>query len=457
MNMFLRYLLPLLFFFIAGVKPLDAKEVKETLESSDNDKVAIKYEVVSRNGNLFIRFIDVKVQIGREHSRKYRDSDKVRVLFFDKNGDFSENKFSSDIGTDALMVNTDEIGYTWSDDGYVWLDELPEIQLRLIANKATLSIPVYLAYYDRLHNYKVFANCGLLDIPLTKNQITTASETTSDQRVGTNQVSDDKEQESEENEKIASALVDKIRGLLNQSSRTMPEGIDAYTSQLRQLELTITDRYLKSRISEVLQNVENKKAEIERLRDELQKRDAADVAQKARESEASTSLRYVTDRLDNIDKRKVTDSDANELDAKAKELRQKSYEIERQNPELAGQMRKAADRCENEVDKYKAGKKRRNIWCIIGGLFLAVLLFAGNQTFQHFRNIRSQKGMEEMQAKIVRRAENEAKRRARSVIHGKVKSVENAARRKSQDAVHNSINNGVKTITKGKGNKRFSI
>ena len=443
--------------FFLGVVSIHAKEVTVSLQSTDRDKVTIKYDVVSRDGSLFIRFTDVKKQIESGRNRKYRDSDKIKVLFFDKNGGYVKNKFSSDIGTDAIMVNSDEIEYTWSDDGYVWLEEKPELQLRLLASKATLSIPSYLAYYDRLHTYQVFANCGLLEISLTRSQITTADETAINSRVGTNIVSDDKEQESEENEKMAAALVDKIRGLLNQSSRSMPEGIDAYTSQLRQLELTITDRYLKSRISEVLQNVENKKAEIERIRAELQMRDAADAAQKAKETEAATSLNYLKDKLDNIDKRKVTESDANELHAKGEELRQKSYEIDGHNPELASQMRKTADRCEDEVDKYKAGKKRRNIWRIIGGFFLAVLLFAGNQTFQHFRNIRSQRGMEEMQAKIVRRAENEAKRRARSVIHGKVKSVENAARRKSQDAVRNSINNGVKTVTKGKGNKRFSI
>ena len=84
-------------------------------------------------------------------------------------------------------------------------------------------------------------------------------------------------------------------------------------------------------------------------------------------------------------------------------------------------------------------------------------MFFGNQAFQHYRNLQSQKGLEAMQDKIARRAENEAKRRAQSVVRSKVSRVQSQARRKANDAVRDGINKGVNSVTKGKGNNNYTI
>ena len=238
------------------------------------------------------------------------------------------------------------------------------------------------------------------------------------------------------------------------SSRTnLPEGLDDYTSQLRQLELVVTDKYVKSSISEVLQNVENKKAEIERLKSEVQKQVEKDAARKRTEEEADHNIKYVSDRLDNIEN--LTENDVSELKSYANDLRRQSYGVE--NPELSEQMKKTADRCDEAIKKIEDSKKRRTIWTVIGGILLAILMFVGNQIFVHFRNLRSQKGIEEMQAKIVRQAENQAKRRARSMVRSKISQAENKIIRKSQDTVKSGLNNGIDTLSKGKGKKRVSI
>ena len=84
-------------------------------------------------------------------------------------------------------------------------------------------------------------------------------------------------------------------------------------------------------------------------------------------------------------------------------------------------------------------EKKRNIWMIIGGVILAALCFIGNQVFQHFRNIRNQRSMMEMQQDIARRAENEAKRHAQNYARRKTNEVVNNARRSTQEMVRNKV------------------
>lgn len=450
-----RWLISFILLFINI--PLSAKVVSETLQSSDNDKVTIRYEVVSRDGNLVVKIEGINIQLGYEHARKYQDSDKLKVLFFDKNGGYKDHKFESDMGTEPLLVNTDEIDYYWSDGGYVWLEKDSEFQMRLLVSKATLSIPVYLVYSEKpflfkekANTLKVFAKCGMWELRLSDDNITIETANHSNSAKEEN----DAKSAEEADTKMAMTLVAKIRDLLNTSSRTnLPEGLDDYTSQLRQLELAVTDKYVKSSISEVLQNVENKKAEIERLKSEVQKQVEKDAARKRTEEEADHNIKYVSDRLDNIEN--LTENDVSELKSYANDLRRQSYGVE--NPELSEQMKKTADRCDEAIKKIEDSKKRRTIWTVIGGILLAILMFVGNQIFVHFRNLRSQKGIEEMQAKIVRQAENQAKRRARSMVRSKISQAENKIIRKSQDTVKSGLNNGIDTLSKGKGKKRVSI
>ncbi len=440
---------------VCGVMPTSAKEVVATLHSEAGDKVTVKYDVTYRNGDVFLTFVDVRKQLADDHIRKYRESDRVKAVFFDKNGGY-DTKFLSDIETEAIVVASDEIQYTWSDEGYVWVDEQPELQLKLLVPKAVLSIPIYLVYYKRSNTYNVFSYCGVLEIPLTQLGKTDTQAATS---IGSTTSATDMSGELERNaeqtdDELALLLVDKINDLLDYSSDiSLPEGLDTYTGQLRQLELTISDRDIKRRVGTVLRKVEEKKEEVARVTSELQRREEEDAARKAQEAGVKQDLSYLTERLDNADN--LTDNDIAEMKTVANELRRQSHAVE--NGNLATQMREAADRCDAEVKKREDKKKRRNIGMIIGGVILSVLMAVGNQTMQHFRNLRNQKGIEDMQDKIVRRAESEAKRRAQSMVRSKVSRVENAARQKGRDLVRNSVNDGVKNLTKKKGNNSYTI
>lgn len=447
MEMGFRPILFLLFLTLSST--LCAKELTETLQSSDGDKVTVRYDVtVNQDGTAGISILNVQKRLGVDNSGQYRHPERVRVLFFDKSGGHSEDKFKSDIHTEALMIPADEINYSRSVDGIVWLDEQPELRLKLIASSSSLSIPVYLAYYEKKHRYKVFASCGNLTIPLSiANNDRSEGKTALTKQTRTLTTTEEIEQESDLSDmEIVLLLMERIQSLLSQSpSGILPDGLDTYVGQLRQLELTITDRDVKTQIAELLTRIEDRKSEAASTASRLRMQEEADAAARSEETEARRNLEYLNERLDNV--AGLSENDITELKSVANDLRRKSHSIS--DAGLASEMRSAADRCDGEAKKIDDAKKRRNIWMIIGGILLAILMFVGNHFLQQFRNLRNQKGIEEMQARIVKQAENDAKRRARSLAHNHMAKARNAAR----GNVTKTVNNGIDKITKGKGNK----
>ena len=73
---------------------------------------------------------------------------------------------------------------------------------------------------------------------------------------------------------------------------------------------------------------------------------------------------------------------------------------------------------------------------------LGVLGFGGSQFLQYRRSVNSQRNLEDMQQKMVQRAENEAKRRAQSMVRNKTHQVVGKAKQKGRQAVRS----GVKSI-----------
>lgn len=428
---------------------LSAKESSVTLRSSDKDEVTVRYDVtVNKDGTASISILNVLKRLGVENRDRYRHPERVKVLFFEKSGGHGEDRFKSDIAIEALMIPSDEISYTGSDEGIVWLDEQPELKLKLHTERSSLSIPVSLAYYEKKHRYKVFASCGNLTIPLSlpQNEEGTAVPQMG-KRTRTITTTEEIEQDTDmPDAQSAGILIEKIQGLLDQSSFSgMPEGLDTYVDLLRQHELKITDRDLRTKITDLLRKVEERKSEVNSSASRLRMQEEAEAAAKAVEKEARQIMDYLKERLENISK--LSENDVAEMKSLANELRRKSHSVTNEN--LALEMKSVADRCDEEAKKIDESKKRRTIWMIIGGILLAIIMFVGNQFFQYFRNLRSQKGIEEMQARIVKQAESDAKRRARGLAHNHMAKMRNTARGKAVKAVNSSINN----VTKGKGKK----
>lgn len=440
---------------------LSAREVRDTLISTTKDKVFVRYAIVEHDKKVTISFIDVRKQLGRKYQDIYdtpRDLDKIKVLFFDKGGPYKED-FRSDVGTEPLMVPSDEMRYHWSDEGYVWLDNNTIISLDLLAEQSSLSLPVYLTFYEGKHHYKVLTKCGNLNIFITQGksqgglqgtmtvvkekQITTTEEV---------EVSEDITPTQE-----ASLLVDNIREILGQGDLSVSEleALGRRADKLRDLEIIVSDKTQKKRIQSTLQMYDSRMTIAKQEQDDEDIKNQAELQRKAVEKQAHDDLAYVQERLENV--KDLSESDLGDLKSSSNELRRKSHSID--NKTLATEMRETADKCDKEIKKIEDGKKKRNILLIIGGILLGILLFIGNQLFTHFRNIQNLKSMEDAQNKMAKRAANEARLRAQNMARSKVNRINGQIRQKSRDAVRDSVKNGVNNVKKGfgKNTKGLSI
>lgn len=436
---------------------LSAKEFTGLLRSSANDKVTIKYNVTMRDGEAIISISRIVKQLGLEHNEKYKKPVNVKALFFERNGGFQNDQFNSGFGIDVLTINSDELDYIPSEEGYVWIEKQTELRLILKAQEATLSLPIYLVYYKKKHTYDVISYCGTLDIPLSQSSHNNSSNvvsTTSDRvRTITREEIIEEEGEMSSND-LAQELIEKISLIMEQGDgQSLPDYFETYTSELRRIEMKITDSRLKRQINDILDRAEDKKKEVEQIASIASQQAAADANIADMEIDARQNLGYVKERLSNKDK--LSESDLVELKGIANELRRMSHGVN--DKELAEQMVKAADECDAEMKKVEDAKKKRTVWMVIGGILLAIFMFVGNQAFQYFRNLRNQKGIADMQDKIVRQAENEARRRAQNTIKSRVNKVENAAIDKTRQTVRNGVKKSVNTIAKGKGSKNYSI
>lgn len=384
----------------------------DSLYSKSNDLVIIHYDVVQADGQLSVRFHKVRKILGSANRRKYEKLDHVKAVFFDRVGSFGKTRFTGGIRVSAFM-RPEGVAYTSSDDGYFIIDEQPQLSFGTKAGGVKpFSIPVYLAYYKKKGTYEVFAECGNLKITPPKakhsvghvdagNTVTVSSQT---QTITSQEELESSFDEDEINERIS----DLYRLLQEQNSVPFSDELTQARDALSQMKYGIKDARLKARINEVLEAYSRKKEELENA-----SQDAADAAaQEARR------------------------------DAAAQEARAQA----RQDSIAAAQQQQA------EKDK------KRNMWMIIGGIVLAALAFVGNQTFQHFRNLKNQKSLMDMQESVVKRAEGEAKRRARSMARNQAHKMESQIRNKVRNKTRRTVDNGLEKLkTGGNKNKKISI
>lgn len=384
---------------------VQAKEVSDTLESTKRDRVIVTYDITQNNGKVTIKFLGVKKKLGSAYRDKYKKLDEVTVVFFDRTGNYEDKMAFSGVNTEALMIPK-EIKYESSKDGYFLLNDIPTISMEFKSGEnAELSIPLFMAHYEGKRRYKVFSRCEDLKIKLSKRKSSNVQDAT-DLQLSTQTITTQEELDgTDADAAVASSLINRINGLLaEQDEYPFSDELKQAISSLREISYRPIDGNLSSKIGEVLAACNLKEKELK-----AEAKAAADEATKNAELQAKLAEEQAQARQDSI----------------AAVAQQKAEE-----------------------------ERKQNLWLIIGGAILAVLAFVGNQTFQHFRNVKNQRSIIDMQQNVVKRAEDEAKRRARNMAQSQVNRVQGDVKRETR----NAINDGIDKIgKKGKGHKGISI
>lgn len=401
-----------------------AKEVTDTLYSAKNDRIIITYSVSQKGNQVELQFIRVKKALSSYLREKYKETDKIHTLFSDWAGTRKDIKFTGE--TPSVITFPANTEYTYSPDGYFIIEQRPLLSFKVeTAGEAMVSIPIYLAHYEKKQHYKILYYCGDLKVNLNRKE--TASEVTKPEDKPayhpTERTMIEIEEEIPEISEFddrALKLIDKILSSLpNQKELPMESTLEKQVEILVGLQPDIKNDAVSKRIDETLEAFNDKKKELEEKKAVIEK----EMADNNAFTSCNTKEDYERYLKQNPNGKHVEEAKKNisELDEKAKE--------------------------------DEKNKNKRTIWMIIGGALLAILLFVGNQVLQSFRNIRTQRSIMQMQQDATKRAENMAKSKARNEIRKQTNKVVNQAKQKGQTALRNTANNATKT----KGNKRVSI
>ena len=355
---------------------------KDTIYTTDGDRIILTYDIVSTANQTSVKFIGQQKKLGRLNS-KYKDLSKVAVLFFDRTGNYSGNVSFSNMVPEAFMTPSD-VQLKKSSDGYYLIQAEPKLSFTVRADAKVL-IPVYLAYKTKKGKYELFSKSRDLVIPLGRGTGTNrqmASTQTIQQTITSTA-------EIETDNTVSVKVLESInltKELLAQADGLpFSDNLLDEINYLRQKRREITDNVLVSQISEVMEQYESKKRMLE---------DKSTEEQKAQQQ-------------------------AEELKAQ-----QEAQAIKAQNDSIANAQQVASEK-----------EKKRNLWMIIGGIVLAILAFIGNQVFQGIRNKRNQMRMMDMQQNIADKAEAEAKRQAQNAIRTQRNRIEAGAKRKVSDTI----------------------
>ena len=339
-----------------------AHKVTETLVSPSGDRVTITYNVNMKDGMAVLSFGGASKTLGPAYARKYNKLEEVAVVFFDHIGVYS----------DGTVFKGADI-------------------------RAFLSIPVYLAHYDRKLHYKVFASCGELKVKIAPHP---AAKPLDSQPAITQTSVETIEEEIESLPETDAVAIKRANNIVDLLSRQEEYPFEEY--------LTEEVRSLRKQRSEV--------------------------------------------KDDNIIK--MIDDILAQYDAKERTMKA-GYEkkVQQQQQAVQDSIKKEQEREAQAIEAKEEEQKKRNLWMLIGGAIMAVLLFVGGQVMQTIRNRRTQRSMIQMQQNAAKQAEGIAKRKAQSAIKSKTNQAINAVEQKGKSSLQKSVD---KTM-KDKGNKRISI
>ena len=320
-----------------------AKDVKDTIYSAGGDRVIVNYSISQSGGQITVKFNGVQKKLSKKNQEKFRKLDEIAVVIFDRTGNYKDIKFEG-MGTEAFMVPSN-LSYSRSEDGYFLLQESPSLNFSITSgNKVQLSIPLYLAHYEKKHRYKVISRCGTLQLSSTakagKKSAGGSDMGDGEMREETITTTEEVTSEGISPADEASIRISSIKSMLDKATKVpFSDELNHEAEMLRELRFKVTDPAVSSQISQVLEAFDNKKQELE------------------------------------------AQADANQAGAQAAKENQAKMDQARQDSIAAQQALQAAK------------DKKEIIWLVLGVVGLIGAYKIGNQVYQNLSMKRMQKKM----------------------------------------------------------------
>lgn len=380
---------------------VSASEVRDTVWTAQGDKIILSYNITSDANQLTIDFSHPRIipSASLNDACKW-EIDRLKVVVFDRIGDHGKTKWSG-ITPEAFIVPSG-LSYDRTSDGFYILGESQPMEFHKYGNdRVTVKLPLYIAVYEKKQKYKIVA-AGKTPLPVSSSssvvsragQKEAGRQSPEQERIA---ITSSEELEAE-NDDITSALssIDQVRELLSRET-------EVPFSQILMMEI-YNLQSLKGRI--------NEPEVINKINDVL--RQCSDRERELSEARSQSALA-----------------------AKAQE----QALIQQQKQEEEALRKEAEEKARAQEEK----QQKRTLWMIIGGVILGILGFVGNAIFKHFRDIRNQKSIMEMQESLARQAQHEAGRRSREIIRNKAHQAANRGRKKLRDSMNNgSMGNNAK-------------
>ena len=397
-----------------------AKEVTDTLYSAKNDRIIVTYNITQKGNKVDVQFKSVRKLLGDYHRNRYKnEADRIHTLFFDWIGVRKDMEFTG-ITPSAICLPA-KASYKKSSEGYFVVEQKPSFSFELeTAGARSFTIPLYLAHYEGKQHYETLCSCGNLVVNIPKATTPSAKPETKTlaQQIGFDAL--EEEEEITEFDDQALNLINSInKSLPYQDTLPMESTLERKIENLVDLQAKIKNKEIIKKIDETLDAYNMKKKELEKA-----------IAESNKQKE---------------------DNDA--FTGCSTKEQYELYLKQHPNGSHVEEAKAMVTQLETEAQIEKDKEKKRNIWMIIGGVLLAILLFVGNQVLQSFRNIRTQRSMMQMQQDATKRAQNMARGKAKSEIRKQTNKVTGQVRQKGQTIIR-----GTADKVKGnKGNNRMSI
>ena len=395
-----------------------AKEVTDTLYSAKNDRIIVTYNITQKGNKVDVQFKSVRKLLGDYHRNRYKnEADRIHTLFWI--GVRKDMEFTG-ITPSAICLPA-KASYKKSSEGYFVVEQKPSFSFELeTAGARSFTIPLYLAHYEGKQHYETLCSCGNLVVNIPKATTPSAKPETKTlaQQIGFDAL--EEEEEITEFDDQALNLINSInKSLPYQDTLPMESTLERKIENLVDLQAKIKNKEIIKKIDETLDAYNMKKKELEKA-----------IAESNKQKE---------------------DNDA--FTGCSTKEQYELYLKQHPNGSHVEEAKAMVTQLETEAQIEKDKEKKRNIWMIIGGVLLAILLFVGNQVLQSFRNIRTQRSMMQMQQDATKRAQNMARGKAKSEIRKQTNKVTGQVRQKGQTIIR-----GTADKVKGnKGNNRMSI